>query len=88
MPGSSLSIGGLDLLNFFDKATSLYMIPIGGLLVVIFAGWVVSKNLMRKEMTTHGRYGVELFKLIYPLIKFVIPVIIAVLFLNELGVFK
>lgn len=88
MPGSPLSIGGLDLLTFFDKATSLYMIPVGGLLVVIFAGWIVSRNLMREEMTTRGRYGVGLFKLVYPLVKFVIPVIIAVLFLNELGIFK
>lgn len=88
MPGSSISIAGLDLFNFFDKITSLYMIPIGGLLVVIFVGWVVKKSLVRNEMTTYGRYGTGLFDIIYPLVKFIIPVIMAVLFLNELGVFK
>lgn len=88
MPASSLRIGEVDLLTFFDKLTSLYMIPIGGFLVVIFAGWIVKKSIMRNEMTTYGRYGTRLFDLIYPLVKFVIPIIIAALFLNELGLFK
>ena len=55
---------------------------------MIFAGWIVKKKLMRDEMTTYGRYGTSLFDIVYPLVKFVIPIIIAALFLNELGLFK
>ncbi len=88
MPDSALRVGSLDIFTFFDKLTSLYMIPVGGFLVVIFAGWIVKKKLMRDEMTTYGRYGTSLFDIVYPLVKFVIPIIIAALFLNELGLFK
>ena len=88
MPESHIAIAGLDLFSFFDKITSLYMIPIGGLLVVIFVGWVVKKALIRNEMTTYGRYGTRLFDFVYPLVKYVIPIIMVVLFLNELGAFK
>lgn len=88
MPGSSIAVGKFDLFDFFDMITSLYMIPIGGFMVVIFVGWIVGRNKVRNEMTTYGRFGTGLFEVIYPLIKFVIPLIMAVLFLNELGIFK
>ena len=64
--------------------TALRM-PLGGLLIVLFTGWVFSPVKFRNEFTSNLQYGVKIFPLIRFLIKFVIPVVIAILFLNRIG---
>ena len=86
--GSSLRVFGMNFFDLFDNATSLYTMPIGGLLIIIFAGWVMKSERFGSELTTGGRYGA---RIIYPvvriLIKFLIPVMIAMVFLSQLKLF-
>jgi len=60
--GSTLFFGGIiflfgvaaamsgDFFNLLDMVSGRFLLPMGGLLVALFTGWVVSRALMRKEL--------------------------------------
>ena len=90
----SLSVGGRDWLVFggrslfdvFDFVTGQIFLPIVGFLTCIFLGWVVPLKTVRDEFTNWGTLGGSLFGLFMVLIRFVCPVCIVAIFLNQLGV--
>ncbi|MCD8172658.1 MAG: sodium-dependent transporter [Alistipes sp.] len=88
MPGSGLLVMGSNVFDFLDKTTSTYTIPLEGLLIVLFAGWVMDKGRFRREMTNDGRFGTALYGTVSLMVKFVIPVVLVILFLNQLGIIK
>lgn len=88
MPDSQLKIGGMNIFDIFDHATSNYMLPIGGMLTAIFAGWIVNRTLLKNEMTTNGSFGVRIFSFVFKLVKYIIPIVIAILFLSKIGLLK
>lgn len=83
---SSLSLGmmsgftlfGVGLFDFFDILTDKIFLAIGGLLLAIFTGWFVNKDDLRSELTNEGAVEFKLFEVWYFLMKFVIPVAIAI----------
>lgn len=86
--GSSLIVAGKNLFDLCDNLTSTYLMPIGGFMIVIFAGWVMKKELLKREITSDGRYGTKIYPFIRGLIRFFIPTVIALLFLSQLGFLK
>lgn len=47
---AEVSIGGRSLMDAKDFVTSEIMLPIGGLLTALFAGWVLSSAITREEL--------------------------------------
>ncbi|MGY6586702.1 MAG: sodium-dependent transporter [Wenzhouxiangella sp.] len=47
---SSVSIGGKDIMSAIEYVAADIMLPIGGLLTALFAGWVLSKKITRDEL--------------------------------------
>ncbi len=47
---AEVSIGGKSLMDAKDFVTSEIMLPIGGLLTALFAGWVLSSAITREEL--------------------------------------
>ena len=93
----SLSLGAVDgitlfgrpLFDVFDFVTGQIFLPIGGFLTCLFLGWFVPKKLIRDEFTNGGTIWTRsrLFTVFLFLIRFICPVAIAAIFLNQLGVF-
>ncbi|MGX8797250.1 sodium-dependent transporter [Fusibacter sp. JL298sf-3] len=83
---ASLSLGtlkgfklfGANIFDFFDILTDKIFLAIGGMLLAIFVGWFVDKEEMRKEITNEGTIGFKLFGVWHFLIKWIIPVAIAI----------
>ena len=63
----------------------MLMMPLGGLFIVLFAGWVLSPRKLRDEMTSGLKYGTRVFPVVRFLIRFVIPVVIGILFASRIG---
>lgn len=89
---SSLSLGigsGITLLgnNFFDladKVTSLYMMPLGGILISLFVGWRLDRQIMADALTNWRQdSGWYLRPLIIGL-RYVVPVLILIIFIGNL----
>ncbi|WP_318477783.1 sodium-dependent transporter [Photobacterium leiognathi] len=82
---ASLSIGGLGpklfdtgAFDIFDLLTDKIFLAVGGMLVCLFTGWRLDRSELKKEITNDGKVSFPLFNLWYALIKYIIPVAIAI----------
>ena len=89
---SSLSLGiwdakifGLSCFDFLDFVTAKLMLPLGGLLVAVFVGWYLKRSISYGELTNYGKEKAPYFPVYMFIIKYVAPVAIAMIFINELG---
>ena len=82
------TIFGLGMFDLFDFVTAKLMLPLGGLLISIFTGWYLDKKLVWSETTNNGTLKVPTYKLIIFILKYVAPIAISVIFINELGLLK
>lgn len=87
MPGSSLTILGENLFNTFDSLSSNILMPLGGLLIVLFTGWVLKPAKFKAELTSDHTFGLRLYPVVRFLIRFVIPLVILLLLLDQIGLF-
>lgn len=71
--------------TFFDNVDFLannIMLPLGGLAIVVFAGWVMARNSTADEIDPEARFGYRLWRL---LARYVAPLAVVVVLLNALG---
>lgn len=86
---ASLSLGGIGpklfgtgAFDIFDLLTDKIFLAIGGMLLCIFAGWRLKKEDLYNEITNEGNIKFGLFEAWYVLIKYIIPVTIALVAYN------
>ena len=75
------------IFDWFDFVSSTILLPFGGMLISIFTGWYLNKRLMYDELTNYGTIRIRYFKVLVFILRFVAPVAIGFIFLNELGIF-
>ena len=61
------------------------MLPINGLLVCLFVGWYLKKSISHEELTNGGRLKAPYYPVYMFLLKYVVPVAIFFIMINELG---
>lgn len=83
-----ITVFGMGMFDLFDFVTAKLMLPLGGLLISIFTGWYLDKKLVWSEITNNGTLKVPVYKLIIFILKYVAPIAITVIFVNELGLLK
>lgn len=72
-----LRIGGRNFNDAMDYFSNQILLPLGGLFIAVFAGWAMSRESTRDELTTLGPHA---FAVWHFLIRFVVPPAIAVIF--------
>ena len=84
---SSLVFFGKSLFDWFDQITSNFMLPLGGIITVIFAGWIAPKTLLKDELTNKSTLttNTKYFSVIQIMIKYVSPFFLILLFLELIG---
>lgn len=82
--GSVFHIGGKSFFDLLDFISSNVLLPIGGLLIVIFVGWILGKTKFYQELTNEGHLKLSLKGVIFFIIKFLAPVAIAIIFIKGL----
>ena len=82
--GSPLHLGGKSVFDLLDHLTALYLMPIGGLLIVLFVGWRMRRSDALDELSNSGRLNPALCKTVLFLIRYLAPVAIAVIFVSQL----
>lgn len=83
---SDVKLFGKNFFDLFDYASSNILLPVGGLLVVLFVGWRISKEDLHDELTSGATVKLSdwLFKAILFIIKYVAPVAILIVLINSL----
>ena len=85
---SEVKVFGLNFFDLFDFLVAKLIMPIGGMLMCIFLGWVVDEKVLRAEMTNHGTIKSPLYPTYRFIIRYVAPLCIFLIFANELGLFN
>ena len=67
----------------FDFLTANLLLPFGGLLITVFAGWILSPNISKEEIDLGGKLGYRIWLF---LSRYIAPAGIIVIFLDGLGV--
>ena len=72
-----VSMGGRNFNDIMDYFSNQILLPLGGLLIAVFAGWVVTKEISADELGIKNGVGHQLW---YFLIRFVVPPALLVIF--------
>ncbi len=85
-PLADFRIFGQTVFNLFDKLSANVLMPAGGLLLVIFVGWVMKKSDVVDELTNGGtlKTNVRMSGFIYFLIRYVCPLAVLAVFASAL----
>ncbi len=89
---SSLSLGvwedkffGLSFFDLLDFVTAKLMLPLSGFLVCLFVGWYLKRSVSYEELTNYGLQKAPYYPVYMFIIRYVAPIAIALIFINELG---
>ena len=81
-----LKVLGLSLMDFCDRLTANFMLPLGGMLACLFVGWYIPKTTAYDEFTNQGTLSGRLFGFYLFAVRYVCPICIMLVFLHQLGV--
>jgi len=81
---SGVTVFGLGFMDLFELLAANVLLPLGGLLIAVFAGWVLSRAASTDELDTGARvYAVWRF-----LVRYIAPLAVAVVLASAVGLTK
>ncbi|WP_410497989.1 sodium-dependent transporter [Chitinibacter sp. S2-10] len=89
---SSLTAGwtvfGLNPFDLFDYISSNVLMPLGGILICLFVGWVYGLPQLEKQLSNDGKlHNKPVIKAVFVLVRYITPLLIVVIMLKGLGLF-
>ncbi|MDN4524281.1 sodium-dependent transporter [Fictibacillus fluitans] len=92
---SALSMGvwgdftlfGKNIFDSLDYLVSNVLLPLGALFIALFVGFRYPKNKLYDEFTSGATVGRKSFAVWLLLIRYVTPIVILIVFLNQVGLF-
>lgn len=75
--------------NLFDTADYLVsniLMPLGVFLISIFVPLKIKKSTLREELLQHSRLGASAFNIWFFIMRFIIPLVIIIVFLDSTGI--
>ena len=81
---SGVTWQGRTLFELFNFVSSDIMLPLGGFLIALFTGWMMSERSLRQEL----RMNRTLLRLWLLVLRYVTPVGVLLIFLNALGLIR
>nr|VFJ94643.1 MAG: neurotransmitter:Na+ symporter, NSS family [Candidatus Kentron sp. LFY] len=80
---AEFKLWGKTPFDLLDYLTSNIMLPLGGLLFALFAGWKMAKASTREELAVGDAFGFRLWRF---LVRYVSPLGIGLVILHSLGI--
>ena len=84
MSETPFAVAGHTVFDIMDFLSSNILLPIGGVLIVIFVGWRLGKQKFFEEVTNEGALKAPLKRIIFFIIRYLAPVAIAIVFISGL----
>lgn len=86
---AQVQIFGKNFFDLFDYISSNILLPLGGLSIAIFVGYVVDKKDFYAELSNEGTIKNEkLISAVRFILRYIAPVLITIVFLSSIGVMK
>ena len=86
-PLRGIKLAGLTIFDLFDWTSSNLLLPIGGMLISLFVGWYLKRELVRNELTNYGTLRLRGLRVLIFILRFVAPLAILGILLNQLHLF-
>jgi NSS family neurotransmitter:Na+ symporter len=84
-PWKDYTLAGMTVFDWFDYATAMFIMPVGGIFITLFVGWCLERKALTDELTNGGTLKVKGLKGLVFLIRWVAPVGVGMVFLNEVA---
>ena len=82
---NDVRIAGMNLFDALDFLTAKIMLPVAGMFVAIFVSWKLDQKKVREEVTNWGTLRAPYYPLLIFLLRYLTPIGILLVFVNELG---
>ena len=79
---SEATLFNLTYFDLLDFLTSNLMLPLGGILIAVFAGWVMTPDMSQSELNIKYPIGYKAWIL---LIRFIAPIAVLIVLLHAVG---
>ncbi len=84
---ANLTLFGKTMFDLFDFISSNILLPVGGLFICIFVGWVWGGKQVKAALSNEGKLKNEsIVRLFLFIVRYIAPVLILIVLLNGLGV--
>lgn len=83
-PWRDYTLLGMGVFEWFDYVTAKFCMPLGALLISIFVGWMMPQQEVEAQLTNWGALPVRLYGVFRFLARWVAPLGVAIVFINEL----
>lgn len=82
-PWKDYTLAGMTVFGWFDFATAMFIMPLGGIFISLFTGWCMKRGLLTDELTNNGTLKVRGLKFLIFLIRWVAPIGVGMVFLDQ-----
>lgn len=87
-PLSGVTLFDRNIFEIFDDFSGRILLPLGGMLISIFAGWVLDRRLYHNEISNQGNLKTPYFRMLVFSLRYIAPLAIGLVFLDQLGAFS
>lgn len=84
---AGIKVENISFFDIFDYTTANILMPIGGLLTCIFVAWCMKPDFLRGEITNYGALRGRAYPLLQFTLRYFTPLLIAYIFIKNLGLF-
>ncbi|KRQ87611.1 Sodium:neurotransmitter symporter family protein [Caloramator mitchellensis] len=86
---NSIKIYGKTFFDLFDYLSSNILLPIGGLLITIFVGYFVNRDMIEDELSNKNLLKNKNYAKVYLFIlRYITPALVIIIFLASVGIIK
>jgi NSS family neurotransmitter:Na+ symporter len=79
---------GMNMFDLFDFASSNVLLPLGGISLALFVGWVWGRDNFQRALSNQGAlHNTTVTGVVFFLLRYVSPLLILVVMLKGLGLF-
>lgn len=83
---ADISIFGMTIFNLFDYVSSNILLPLGGLIISVFVGWILDRTIVTDELMCNNSSRIITRSVVFCL-RWLAPVCIGLVFIFGLGIF-
>ncbi len=87
-PLSDFKILNKNIFDIFDFLASNILLPLGGMFISIFVGWVLKRSIVTDELSNYRVLKITYIKIFIFLVRFLAPISIFIVFLYKIGILK
>lgn len=87
-PMSEFLIFGKNFFDLMDWTSANLLLPLGGLFITLYVGWVWGPQKTKEELSNNGQLTVSYIGILMLLCRILAPFAIAIVFLNGIGILQ